>query len=265
MFQHVLSRLPPRVIKRLGRLQYQVPALAPLIRFVSGRVVGTGTIRHGVGAGLRFDATGANPGFLFGTTAPEEQQLLADVLEPGHVFYDLGANVGFYAVIGASLVGATGHVYAFEPFPKSASQAERNAQLNGFAHVTVVQRAVAATSGRTWLQTSGLHNAHRIGAPNEVGMEVPVVSIDDFAREPGVRPPDVVMMDVEGAEVDALLGMMEVIRVHRPTLLVEVHWKGEDLRTVFRDLEHLGYAITRYDGRPIPERRVRYHALLRPR
>ena len=123
----------------LGRLQFQVPILAPLINWAGSSVRhGENVIRHGVGKGLKFDPRGGNPGYSLGTTEQAEQLLLSECLKPGDVFYDIGTNVGFFTTLGGRLVGPKGHVYGFEPFPGSAAAAAANAERNQFEHVKIL-------------------------------------------------------------------------------------------------------------------------------
>ena len=118
MWKRILRLCPGFVIRFIGWLQFKLPILKPMINKVAQRITtGEGIIQRGMGKGLRFDATNCNPGYLAGTSAPQEQKVLADVLQEGDVFFDVGANAGFYAVIGARLVGPEGIVYAFEPTP----------------------------------------------------------------------------------------------------------------------------------------------------
>ncbi len=270
--QFLTSLLPSSLIRAVGRLQFHVPILAPLIdrmaRLLTSR---TGTIQRGVGKGLTFDATDASPGFLTGTSELSEQHVLADFLGPGKVFYDVGANVGFYAVIGARLVGPTGHVYAFEPVPDMAQRIRRNADLNDFENVTVIEAAVHETTGPVSFAASS--SADMLGSNllgsicrderGEPAMEVSGVALDDWFPEQ--EPPDVILIDIEGAEIDALRGAMNLIRAHRPVLMVEVHWLGQDfLRFVEEHLRPLGYHATTYDGDALPSTPERYHALLQP-
>ena len=96
---------------------------------------GPAVIGAGPGRGLRFDVGGGNPDFAAGTYEPPVQQALADCLKPGDVVLDVGANVGFIAVIAAKLVGPAGRVVAFEPVPENARLVRRNARLNGLSRL----------------------------------------------------------------------------------------------------------------------------------
>lgn len=269
MLRRILAALPPNLLRFVGRAQFKVPLLRPVIeatarRFASAEAV----IRHGVGAGLRFNATGGAAGYLLGTSEIEEQELLAQLLNPGDTFYDIGANVGFYSTIAARLVGPLGRVYAFEPFGPSAERALSNARLNGFDNVTVIQAAVAAEPGpvRLYTQIGRQSQQYRVGSDVDDGfVEVPSVSIDIYATQHGLRAPTLVMVDVEGGEIDVLRGMLATIREYRPIIMCEVHWTGEAFRDfVEANLKELGYRATTYSGHSLPVQKLRYHALVVP-
>lgn len=267
MLGTLISRLPASWIRAIGSLQFRVPVIGPLIGFVGRRVLATsGVIRHGVGTGLRFDAAGSSPGFLFGTSDPDEQAVLVRFLKRGAVCYDIGANVGFFAVLAARLVGPTGRVYAFEPFPNSAAAVRRNAALNNFTHLEVIEAAVAAAPGEASLQIGSVSGTNSIVFDRTEGeLKVKLVSIDSFVQEPCRSLPDFVMIDAEGAEIDVLKGMAATIRARRPVILCEVHWIG----AAFQDYcqEHivpLGYSIRPLVGDAFPTEPRRFHALLQP-
>jgi FkbM family methyltransferase len=224
-------------------------------------MTGVGTIRHGAGAGLRFDAADGHPGYLLGTSEPLEQEFLAERLHAGDVLYDLGANIGFYSTIAARLVGAEGRVYAFEPHPDSAATARRNASLNGFGNIEIVQAAVSARRGRRSLQLADSSASHRLG--DGPGIDVDVLDVDGWAAEHNARPPTVVMIDVEGEELNALAGMHRTLTAHRPIVCVEVHWIGDAFVDYHRQhLAPLGYGLRGLDG-PVRSE-GRWHCILAP-
>jgi FkbM family methyltransferase len=136
-------------------------------------------ITHGFGAGLRFRGSGGYPCYVPGTSEPDEQALLQAKLGPGDVFYDIGANIGFFSTLAGRLVGPTGRVFAFEPFSLSADRAEANAALNGFQHVTVVRVAVGRRPGRGTLAMSRNASTHHIVTAGD-GIPVELVGIDDW-------------------------------------------------------------------------------------
>lgn len=269
VLETLASILPPGLLRFVGRLQFRVPFLRPIIEAAARRFAsGVGVIRHGVGAGLKFDATGSAAGYKLGTSEIEEQQLLADLLNPGDTFYDIGANVGFYSTIAARLVGPTGHVLAFEPYGPSAELVARNSHLNGFNNVTVVQAAVSEQVGtaRLHANTGSLSTHFRMAKEDSwETLEVPTTSIDSYVVQHCVPRPSVVMIDVEGAENEVLRGMLMTLRKYRPTIMCEVHWTGEAFKRFFdENLVELGYKASTYSGGPLPTQPCRYHALLLP-
>ena len=153
MLERIAEFIPSSLLRFIGRLQYRIPVLGPTIRRAAARIAsGEGVIQRGVGAGLKFRASVPVAGYRLGTTEPELQEALAEHLKKGDVVYDLGANVGFYTLLSARLVGPEGHVYAFEPYPKSAETTRHNLAINGFDHATVINKAVADKPGLEWLE-----------------------------------------------------------------------------------------------------------------
>ena len=263
----LIAKIPPSVINAVGRLQFRVPVLQWLLGLTVPRLSrGVGVIAHGAGKGLSFDAEGGYLGYVLGTSEPKEQEMLIKFLGPGSVFYDLGANIGFYAVIGARIVGPDGSVVAFEPFPESAAACRRNADLNDFDWVEVVEAAVADEAGvMGLLSTDGYSQSNRIADFTEVAkLEVNVITVDEWRSKAAARPPDFVMIDVEGAELRALAGMLKTIAECRPAIVVEVHYLGiEFVEFVEREIIPLGYEMTGVSG-GVEAHATRWHALLLP-
>ena len=269
----IAKLLPASVVHRINRLQYQLPFLQPLIQKAASSLRrGPHTIEHGVAKGLTFDPQGGNPGYALGTSGLAEQNILAKHLQRGQVFYDLGANKGFYAIIGAHLVGPKGLVYAFEPFPKSAAAIRANADLNDFDNIAIWEAAVSSETKTEQFVIEGdsigfklanSHTHHTTGKAKKINVDV--YAIDDLVDSNRLQPPDFVMMDVEGSEVSALWGMEKTIRTFRPAILCEVHWIHEDFRTLVDQLfTPLNYNVSQIDGSPLPETPSYFHALMTP-
>ena len=244
-------------------MQFKVPVLAPLIR-KCGRLItdGDGIIENGAGKGLKFNGNGGFPGYVMGTSEPLEQETLSRLLGSGDTFYDIGANIGFYSTIAGRLVGDGGKVFAFEPFPIAARQCRTNAELNGYSHISVIEAAIGNRDGVAMLELGDNPALHRL-SESAGSVQVPVITLDAWQIQTGAPPPHLIMIDIEGNEIDALMGMKNTLERHRPSLMVEVHWLGERFASfVEKELSPLGYTLTTYDGRPVPEGPERYHALL---
>ena len=253
----------------------RVPLLRFLIEAVARRLSARkGTIKLGIGAGLRFDATGGVPDYLFGTYELDGQQLLAKLLKPGHTLYDIGGNIGFYTTIGAHLVGPEGQVYAFEPFPSSAQAIRKNAALNGFTNVSVYEVAALDHGGTIDLRVRSFSSWNEIVDPDNVAnsdeghiIKVPTVAIDELVEADQLKPPDLVKIDVQGAEISVLRGMMKTIRSNRPIIMCEVHRAVVNAFSDFVDqvIRPLGYEVTTYLGEAIPDEAEPFDALLVPK
>src|SRR5580658_6921217 len=103
-----------------------------------------------------------------GEWEPFETQIVQCFLRPGDVFVDIGANIGWYTIVAASIVGCDGHVYAFEPARDNFELAARNLILNDLQNVTLEQMAVTDRAGTDllFLSTENLGD-HRLFASDE--------------------------------------------------------------------------------------------------
>jgi FkbM family methyltransferase len=214
---------------------------------------GPRVISAGVGIGLTFDPGPSNPAYGVGDNELPVQNALATHLRPGDVFYDIGANVGYFTVIGARLVGPSGHVYAFEPASESAEFVRRNADRNGFSNVTIVQKAVSDTTGRGELVIVEYSGGAALSTATPVAdgarVAVDLITIDEFVSEPAVLPPTTVKIDVEGVELEVLRGMADTIREHRPTIVCEIDDEtqsafDEKYRACLDFVRAVGYEVT---------------------
>jgi FkbM family methyltransferase len=181
---------------------------------------GNRRILRGPGRGLTIDVAGSRPSYVLGTDERLVQAVLAERLQAGDVLYDLGANVGFLTLIAARLVGPTGRVVAYEPIPGSAEAVRRNASLNGFGHVDVVEAAVGDRAGTTRMTLS--RSSLEAHATPEGELEVPMVTLDEEVAS-GRPGPTLLKIDVEGAETAVVEGAAGVLRDHRPVVVCEIH------------------------------------------
>ena len=102
-----------------------------------------------------------------GIWEPYETSLLLQLLKPGHVFVDVGANIGYFSLLAASLVGETGAVFAFEPDPQNFTLLQASAEHNGLAHIVT---ALQAGLGEyfTFYNQERLHQSLDYRTPAEV-------------------------------------------------------------------------------------------------
>jgi FkbM family methyltransferase len=266
----IVRSLPRSWVKCVGRLQFKFPALQPLIVALGkASTSGVGPIAGGVGAGLLFDNSGGYPGYSLGTTEPEEQEAFERLVCEGMTVFNAGANIGFHAVILARLVGPSGHLVCFEPFPQSAAAVRRNLELNGFSdRAKVVESAVSDAEGEAVLSLHGGTAEFSISKPRsrdaDGEIKVSTVSLDGVASSFGLVP-QVITLDIEGAEIDALRGSSELIAKYRPTFVIELHWLQQKLADFFAtELHPRGYRILDIHGKPhqLAREACREHVIL---
>jgi FkbM family methyltransferase len=144
----------------------------------------------------------------------------------GATVMDIGANVGAYTLLFATWAGSSGRIFAFEPSVASRSGLERHLDLNGLSErVSVRAEAVAGTTGMVSFKDTGSNGDNRMLAEAHGDSRVvPSVSVDDFCATHGLAP-DVIKIDVEGAELAVLRGARQTIaaRGGRLALFVELH------------------------------------------
>lgn len=211
---------PKRLIKRIAqRVGDHVPASVGLLP--------KRRIQTGLAEGLWISSGPSNTHYAIGDNELPVQHAISDALKPGDVFYDVGANVGFFTLIAARKVGGAGAVYAFEPVPANARLAASNARRNGLANVRVMQLAIAERSGEGRL-TEAVHaggaTLSTTTPPPDARrtITVPQVSVDDLVFREALPRPDVVKVDVEGTEIAVLDGMARTLAEHAPTVIFEV-------------------------------------------
>lgn len=161
-----------------------------------------------------------------GVFEAQETELIKRKVEPGDVVLDLGANIGYYTLILARLVGPEGKVYAFEPDPTNFALLEKNLRANGYENVELVQKAVSNKNKKLRLYLSEENRGdHRLYDSHDgrAFVEVESVRLDDYFQGYGGRV-DFIKMDIQGSEGGALLGMTDLLQNHRDVKILSEFW-----------------------------------------
>ena len=153
---------------------------------------------------------------------PELIHLMTKVLKRGDRFIDGGANVGFFSLYAAKLVGPTGRVLAVEPEKRNLERLERNIAINALDNIEIVERALADTTAEnTFLRLSEDNGMHSLLAVPDraTGKEQQATTIRLDTLLTGL-PVRLIKLDVEGAEVAALKGGATYVRPHSTPFVV---------------------------------------------
>jgi FkbM family methyltransferase len=156
---------------------------------------------------------------------PESSRAFWRAIEPGAIVIDGGANRGGFSILASRRAGSKGRVFAFEPEPRNFATLTR--RMRPFPNVTPVQKAISGAPGEAVLQLDRFHAGHTLHRDIEAvgSVTVPVTSMDAFVREHSLPGLDVVKLDIEGAELEAIAdGMREVLASpRRPVVICEIH------------------------------------------
>ena len=198
--------------------------------------------------GKKWIAGSSTHGCWIGSFEHEKQMAFRRAVSRGNVVYDLGANVGFYSLLASVLVGNAGHVYGFEPLASNAAILRRHLEMNRILNCTVLQAAVTADDGVARLDPSSSGDLAHL---SETGAEtVSTVALDSLLATGKIRAPQVMKIDVEGAELQALRGAARLIEAHRPVILLATH--GPQVhRGCLNFLRDRGYALESLTADPV--------------
>jgi|SRR5690349_7738752 len=228
----------------------QLPLLGNWLSRIGVRIVPRDTrmwmqIEKGAAAGIwmRLNPCTAHD-LLRGAGEPEVQDALHRYLRPGRTFYDIGANIGFFSLMAARLVGEHGHVIAFEADPEIASRLREHIQRNSFAHAETVEKVVWSQTSRVLFRRAdprvspdrGL--GHVASASDANTIEIEAITLDEFAQT--APAPDLIKCDVEGAEVEVFRGAQKLLAERRPVIVCEIHSEA-NRRAFVADLSRHNY------------------------
>jgi FkbM family methyltransferase len=178
--------------------------------------------------------------FIRGTYEPELTSLFIDLIRPGHIVYDIVAHIGYYTVLSSLLTGESGKVISFEPLPLNVGYLRRHIRANGCKNVKLVQACVGDSSCQGSFDNSRGTGVGHLAVHGT--LTVHVISLDDMYQHGELQLPDLMKIDVEGAELMVLKGASSVLADGRPVILLSVH--SETLRRECSEfLETAGYRL----------------------
>lgn len=242
----VESLLPP-ILFRFFKSSSLYPKVVRIATGYSGSrtaqivPIAAGTL---TGYKLKLDPTGPwQHEMISGEYDQELFEHIAKLSLTDKVIYDIGAHIGYHSLGFAKMAGPNGHVYAFEPNPANAQRAEEIAALNPELdeNITILNLALSNEAGSTnFLSTDDIEGGTSTGGfiddastlwerdryIDKVGFKLSTVTletIDHLIATKQIQPPDLMKVDVEGAEQLVLGGAQQTLREHKPTIIIEFH------------------------------------------
>jgi FkbM family methyltransferase len=191
--------------------------------------------------------------FALGEYEPEIVSAFRQYCRPGMTVFDIGANAGHHLLLLSKLCGERGHVHAFEPLPENITCLEETLRLNRVSNVTLHELAVSDHEGTEEFKYSGVfdglaclasggHGRRAQPALPHKSIRVRTVELDAFCERFAISCLNLIKVDVEGAELLCLRGMMHTLRIHRPVLIMEL-WGADHVAEAPEILSSLGYQI----------------------
>jgi len=168
--------------------------------------------------------------FCFHYFEPEDVAVFRKFIRPNMTVLDVGANIGQYSLLASKLMGETGTIFAFAPSLDVQPRLYKNSALNHFKNIEVVPCAIAATSGSMKFYPANEAGNQGVGSlmpaqeyrsdiRSDEGVDVDVVSLDDFCEARGIDTVDVLKIDVEGFDLEVLKGAVRLMK-RNPDLVI---------------------------------------------
>lgn len=161
-------------------------------------------------------------------------------LRRDYIFYDIGANTGWYSMLAAS-VSSDCSVFCFEPVAEHIECLKESSQLNQFqSRVFINPIALSDSSGKMPILLAGSGSSLEADflSTHEGSRMVDVRTLDSIAQEKNIPAPDFIKMDIEGHEYKALLGAQNIVSKSSPILFIEI---AKTLAGIHRDFIHKDY------------------------
>ncbi len=183
---------------------------------------------------------------------PHVTAIFKQYVKPGMQVLDIGANIGYFSLLAASLVGETGKVFSVEPNPENCKLLEASKKSNSYTQISVLQFAAGRASGLLSLNTS-YSNGTTSTLSDDIALlqasrTVPAMKLDDYKGLDG--DVDFIKIDIEGAEYNALFGAHYLLERCKPLIVSEFSptampaISGVDGREYLKFLDSLGYDIS---------------------
>lgn len=153
-----------------------------------------------------------------GQEEDKDLAIVSKLLKPGQTFIDCGANIGLWSLTASAAVESDGKVISFEPNPVTADKLKSNIELNQVKNIKLYNSAVGSLNGTVFFECNNDHNISSIVKEQKNSIEVPIVTIDSILQDRKVHG---IKIDVEGYEMEVILGAKQLLESSKPWLCIE--------------------------------------------
>jgi FkbM family methyltransferase len=245
----------PRVLSRLA----QTCLFQPLARWRESRLPDEDVVLDMSGMKMKVFSPRRNrigrALYVSGIWEPEVTGAFRALIKPGDTVFDIGGDAGYYTLLFRKCAGESGHVVVFEPIPKAYERIKENLALNAFTNCTLVKEALGSQAGSFVLERPFEDSRINLtkSAAGESDITVQVERFDTLADQLSLPVPDLIKIDVEGAELEVLRGMERLVADHHPDFVIELHPQhlpqfGASVEDVLNWLRQRGYQLRALDA-----------------
>lgn len=197
---------------------------------------------------------------VYGIYEKYDTELFKKIVKPGMIVVDIGANIGYYTLMAAKLIGSNGKVYAFEPEPSNYELLIKNIKINNYTNIISIQKAVSNKNGkaRLFINKSNLGNSSLIenNVPQKIGFtEVETITLDNFFDSVVKNNKiDFIKMDTQGAEKLVIEGAEKILKDNNLKIIMEF-WPfglrnmGSEPSDLLKMLQDFGFKIKHINGK----------------
>jgi FkbM family methyltransferase len=260
-----MRRLVPKLLLECERLYNRYTSF-PRFQFACSRIIAWGEKHLGFEAPLLYLRSGLTVEYsslvagdivirdllLTGSFEPKQTEIIKRLLPNGGTFIDVGANVGYFSIVGATTLGPSGRVYAFEPVADIYKLLCRNISLNKLNNVTPVNSACFSSSGEMAMMRDIDSAKSRLSPVAQENETVQLTTLDAFVDEVGLERIDFIKIDAEGSDLEVLKGASRTVGRFRPAVMVELSGPPllyGSISDVFRFFEDRPYKLSLINGR----------------
>ena len=244
---------------KLKRVVYHLGIFTKLIRNSLNRQLPIGiseqTIAGGPLRGCKFYLDmQSEKDYWLGTYEVSLLESAVKLIQPGWVIYDIGANVGYLTVLFAKLTGREGKVYAFEPLPANIERLTKNVEVNGISEqVIICPYAIGDRRDEVVFYVGNSDDTGKVESvvsvkekENNEKITVEMISLDEFVEQGNDCYPQLIKIDIEGAEILAIKKMKTILQEIKPIIIIEIHSKDAG-QIVWNELAKYNYKVNKLD------------------